>query len=88
MLNGLEAASRAAFCTLVVKVHEQRQDCLNQTENKLEPLEFVHDITPSLSERGAGYLQPAKFNISYLHKALKIEKSLSCGIICAGGDFL
>ena len=59
--NGSHLAS--GFRTLIAEVHEQCQDCLNQAKNELEPLEFVHDITPSLSERRAGYLQPAALSV-------------------------
>lgn len=49
MLFGKKAqfSSWAGFSTLCIEVHEQRQNRLDKTENKLEPLEFVHDITPS-----------------------------------------
>ena len=39
------------FFVLVAQEHEQRQDGLDQAEREHQPIEFVHDITPSLVER-------------------------------------
>ena len=37
------------FVSKLLQKREQHQDGLDDAENKHDPLEFVHDITPSLS---------------------------------------
>ena len=68
----MEAVLRAAFFVPLVEVREQCQDGVEDAENELEPLEFVHDITPSLS-RGSRPPRPAIPNTIIL--SLKVQEN-------------
>lgn len=55
----LEAVRQTAFFRariLTVQEREQRQDCVDDVENEVNPVELIHNVTPSLS-RG----EPSRF---------------------------
>ena len=45
-LKKVASANAAFFVPRLIQEREQHQDSLNQAENELQPLEFIHDITP------------------------------------------
>ena len=49
-LNPSEAVSQTAFFVPeLLQEREQRQDRADDVENEVEPVELVHNVTPSLS---------------------------------------
>ena len=47
LLKKVASADAAFFVPKLLQEREQHQDGLNQAEREHQPLEFVHDITPS-----------------------------------------
>ena len=75
------SADAAFFVPKLLQEREQHQDGLNQAEHEHQPLEFVHDITPSLA-RGKPTHQTAKYTISQFIK-ISIKNSAAQGL-CLG----
>ena len=74
--------SERLFSYLAVQVREQHQDRLDDVEDKVNPVVFIHDITPSLVERRAELPLPCRAKYSTRSKSLQANFHLTRRLAC------
>ena len=64
VVKKVASANAAFFVPKLLQEREQHQNSLDKVQHEIEPLEFVHDITPSLA-RGSRFTNCHKNYITF-----------------------